>query len=73
VTDYDSTFELRKQLKSVRAAIARIEEGAQSASIGDMSYTESDISKLYMREKHLLKKLNRKTGNRPTIKQVRLV
>lgn len=54
-----------EQLASVREAIGRIEEGAQSYTIstptGSRSGTRGDLETLYARERWLLKMIDRET------------
>ena len=63
---------LEKRLKRVQEAIARIEDNGQEASTTDMSYKEANLETLYKREKELERRLSRKTGRRPLVKQVRV-
>lgn len=49
------------QLERVQAAIAAIEGGAQSYSIGSRSLTRANLSELYEREERLLGKVARET------------
>jgi hypothetical protein len=63
---------LYEQLASVEQAIARIEDGAQSATLGDMTYTEASIHTLYMREQRLLNKIARLDGTRPFASNIKL-
>ena len=48
-----------EQLERVQAAIARIEEGAQSYSIGDRAAAEAELRTLYARERRLRKLVDR--------------
>ena len=64
---------LQTQLATVQAAIERIESTGQSASIGDMSYTEANVSALYVREERLLKRLAKASGKRPSFSKVKLI
>lgn len=63
---------LKKQLSDVQTAIARIETTGQAGRVGDLEYTEANLSSLYRREEMLLKRIARFEGRRPQIKQVRL-
>lgn len=53
-----------EQLENVQAAIAAIEDGAQSYSIRDRSYTRADLKTLYEREDRLLARYEREANNR---------
>lgn len=44
---------MERQLRRVRIAIARIEEGAQEYTIGNRRLTRADLKTLYDREKAL--------------------
>jgi hypothetical protein len=50
---------LAAQLDSVQAAITTIEDGAQSISINDRTWTKADLKTLYDREKRLQNQIAR--------------
>ncbi len=51
-----------EKLESVQAAIAAIEGGAQSYSMGGRSLNRGDLKTLYERERELLDQYNKETG-----------
>lgn len=51
-----------EQLESVQSAIAAIEEGAQSYTIGNRSLNRGDLSTLYTREKWLRRMASREAA-----------
>lgn len=55
------------QLERVQAAIAAIEEGAQSYSIAGRSLTKADLGRLYDREKYLRVAAAREAATNPGI------
>ena len=63
---------LEKRLSNVQAAIERIETTGQSATIGDLQYTEADLSKLYAREEKLEMRISRLSGRRRTLTGVNM-
>ena len=58
---------LAAQLASVQAAIAAIEEGAQSATVDGQTVTRPDLQTLYAREERLLNKIDRGDRGRITV------
>lgn len=52
-----------KQLEEVQIAIAAIEAGSQSYSVGSRSLIRADLGKLYDREKWLRRMVERKDNN----------
>jgi len=66
-TKAEETARLTTELASIRAAIKAIEDGGQSVSIGDMSYTEASYSALVAREKSTAAELARVNGSRPRV------
>lgn len=51
-----------EQMEEVQTAIATIESGAQSYSIGNRSFTRADLGTLYDREKWLRKMATREAA-----------
>lgn len=62
---------LKERLRRVQASIAEVEESGQSISLDDgISYTRATLSRLYEREKELMRALSRMNGNRSMFKRV---
>ncbi|WP_299393262.1 hypothetical protein [Pelagibius sp.] len=50
-----------EQLDEVQTAIAKIEAGGQSWSIGNRSFTRADLGELYQREERLTRLVRRES------------
>jgi hypothetical protein len=55
-----------EQLVRVQAAIARIENGSQEYSIGEIRKRNPELQQLYDREEKLLRRISRSSHTGPT-------
>lgn len=58
---------LQKQLENVQSAIAAIESGNQSYSIGGAIFTKANLQTLYDREQRLLNRIAAQAGMNRTL------
>lgn len=49
-----------EQLEKVQLAILKIEEGNQTYSVGNRSFTKADLQTLYDRERYLMRAIERR-------------
>jgi geranylgeranyl pyrophosphate synthase len=62
---------LRERLRRVQAAIKEVEEAGQSVSTDDgISYTRATLTRLYDREKELIRAIGRQNGRNPMFKSI---
>lgn len=61
----------QKLLDDIEEAINRISTTGQSGKIGDLEFSEANLSSLRMYRKELLKQIARDSGRRPTARRIK--